>query len=510
MTPNTYKLWLIAINALICAGAMNAGIMVPTNTINTMLPNDNSKDWNFAVYMSNNNNLHRFGLLNFREMVQSGSTAHMNLLLQMDEFGEREISRFYINQSNPVIVESHSNTLTSFSGTPGNLYEFIRWQITNFPAKNLCSVLWNHGAGIKDPGIWGRMLMRWRDDLFKFNKKTGILELDRSLAKNDEAQAAKNNDLAHEKDVERGIAFNEATCTYLTNQDLKISLDRACKDFLPAPQGTSKLTILAMDACHMAMIEIATQIKSAVEIMVASEEVEPGRGYNYLNALKPFSGANLSPYDLATHLVAAYDFEYRSTTGDYTQSAADLSYCDAMEANISALSNALIALIENNPSVGLKSLREIRLSSQLTTEFFDNDYIDLGHFYKSLIIKAASIKEAKWGLSLTQKQTFEQQWKDVGKIASDGLAVLRTMVFANAVGRNLSEAEGLAIYFPLSYVHHSYYKTEFARLTTWPQFLEKYLKAKRPKHYADQHADPVVRSIKSGAKKLALRKQKHA
>ena len=40
---------------------------------------------------------------------------------------------------------------------PENLYDFAKWAITNYPAKHQALILWNHGSGIEDPHIWGKV-----------------------------------------------------------------------------------------------------------------------------------------------------------------------------------------------------------------------------------------------------------------------------------------------------------------------------------------------------------------
>ena len=249
------------------------------------------KPWNWMVYMCNNNNLHRYGVQNLRQMVSVGSSAHINILLQMDHFGEKEISRFYIEKNNAVISQNIANSFTSYSGTPQNLIDFAKWGITNYPSQKHCLVLWNHGAGIKDPSIWGRMMIRWRDELYNFNPTSGLLELNRKIKLPKEESGTPK---------ERGIAFNDTAEEYLTNQDLKTCLE-TIKDTL---LGGNKLDILAMDACHMSMIEVASQVKHGAKYMVASAEVEPGSGYNYHTVLNPFATSSCNEKELATHIVS--------------------------------------------------------------------------------------------------------------------------------------------------------------------------------------------------------------
>ena len=439
------------------------------------------KDWNFLVYMCNNNNLHQFGVQNFRQMVKVGSTPYLNILLQMDEYGEKEIMRFFIEQNNPIVIENQSNTATSFSGTPTNLFEFAQWGIKGYPSQKTCLVLWNHGAGIKDPQIWGRMLTKWRDKLFEFNKKTGLLELNRKLANGKRTMDVMLEEL--KKEEERGIAFNDVSETYLTNEDLKLGLENICKDLL----GGKKIDVLAMDACHMAMVEIASQIKTAANFMVASEEVEPGAGYDYVNVLSPFATQTLDSEALARYIVFCYENEYDNTMGDYTQSAVNLAYTTDLEKAISNLSLQLIDLMTKGGNSTVKTLRQIRFSHILSTEFIDNDYIDLGHFLKSLSTQAEeySTNNDKWiSFFSSEKPAVRDIWKKIHEAAVDCLAILNKMIIANAAGKNLSEATGLAIYFPTTSIHQSYYRTEFAKATEWPNFLKKFTRSKKGKEAA--------------------------
>jgi len=423
-----------------------------------------TKDWNFMVYMSNNNNLHRFGVQNFGQMVKVGSGANANILLQMDHLGERAISRFYIEKNRAVLLESHANTTTSFSGSQANLTEFAEWGLKNFESKNACLVLWNHGAGIKDTDVWGRYLIRNRDSLFTFNYTTGLLELDHSIKKNKKLLTQINTE-----NKKRGIAFNDAAEAFLTNQHLKDGLEQICTKSLSG----KKIEIISMDACHMAMIEVASQIKNSANFMVASEEVEPGAGLNYITALSSFINKNMDSATFARHIVQSYRAEYEKIMGDYTQSAVDLSFTDQVEKNLDTLAQQLIVAINDKTQEFAKSLLKLRMNRMTTTEFYDADYVDLGHLYKSLsAIAPDSIKTT----------------------CAEGLALLKKMVIENAAGRNLPEASGLAIYFPTRTIHKSYYKTEFVKNTAWAKFLETFIKTTRAEMRTKTPAKKELRS----------------
>lgn len=455
------------------------------------------KDWNFMVYMVNNNNLYSEGLGNFRQMAHVGSSDFMDILIQMDKQGEHAFWRFWLDKNDPVLLEGGDDTTSS--GTPQNLYDFFKESITERPAKAYLLDLWNHGAGIKDPHIWGRKIINYRDDLFVFDPLTKKLHINREMPYNKMWHSALRE--------RRGIAFNDQAKEYLTNQDLKECLDQICSELL----GGRKIDILAMDACHMAMLEIAYQVKNAAQYIVASEEVEPGSGYNYTKVLSPFADGSMSAREFCEHIVSCYKEEYDGTIADYTQSAMNLE-CITMVANhLSVVSNALKDLLEKGGKKAVKAIRNLRMNDQMMTEFVDVDYVDLGHFLESLIEVAQEMLQSndKWfswpfvsdaeGVT-TPETEGTNVWDVVIQESEACLKALKEFAFANVCGMNLSHACGVSIYFPVKKIDTSYEKTEFAKDTTWLNFLKAFVKSR----FADSESpvgipNQVVRKDEVGA-----------
>jgi hypothetical protein len=444
-------------------------------TDNNAVAKAQPKPWNFMVYMVNNNNLNRYGLQNMRQMVRVGSGDKMNILLQMDDFGNRGFIRFFIERNNAAMVQSVLRP-THFSGTPENLFDFASWGIGAYPAQKQALVLWNHGAGIKDPHIWGKMLAKWRDEFLVFNSETGRFELDRScvseqglrqkLAAFEARESADKQFL-----TERGIAFNDMTQTYLSNEDLTQALGDICAKLL----GHKKLDLLVLDACHMAMIEVASQVKSYARVLVGSEEIEPGSGYSYESLLEQVRSKDFDAFSLGKHIVTCYEEEYCDTMSDYTQSAIDLTCVASVESNVDRVAASLITLLDVDSDRARCVLLAVRNNKRLTTEFLDTDYIDLYHFYQSLEV-ACSDKNAAYGVGNAAAKPL---WQALAGMLTSGMHLMKQVIIANAAGVTLSNAHGLSIYFPTESMHNSYCKTEFARTNTWPKFLERYLRLRR-------------------------------
>ncbi len=443
---------------------MQLNAEIPTPQESTPSP----KAWNFMVYMCNNNNLHKYAINNFQQMTKLGSSPYVNLLLQLDVQGEKSISRYFIERHHPKTVQTLSNTSTSFSGTPENLYEFAQWGIKNYPAEKICLVLSNHGTGIKDPHAWGRALTQIRDKLFVLNAQSGLLEIDRKRAQD-------LSFLRKLEDIERGIAFNEVAQVYLTNDDLRDALNAITKDVLKG----KKIDVLAMDACYMSMIEVASQVKNAAHFMVGSEEVEPGSGYNYQYILEPLMNNNLKDNELAENIVAGFNKEYSYTVGDFTQSALDLSRIDDVEIALNRLSATLIELLGTDQKTAYKIINDIRSNPNYTTEFLDTDYVDLTHFLKSFASCSNDLCQddsKDWfSFFFTNKDKTKKLWHNAHEAALDCMAALEKVIIANTFGKNFNNAHGISIYFPKNSIKTNYYQTEFAKTTLWPLFLKKFL-----------------------------------
>lgn len=414
-------------------------------------------DWNFMAYIAANNNLANFSITNIRQMIKVGSNSNINLIVQLDHQEERNISRYYLKKGEPLLASSLDFKKNTISGTPESLFEFIKWSVEKFPAKRQCLVLWNHGSGIKDPNIWGRALIANRDRLFNFNAEKGLIEINRESI---------NNRIGEYMKKERGIGFNDKFEEYLTNQDLKNALEKACREVL----GGKKFDLICMDACHMAMVEVASQIKGTADYFSASQEVEPGTGYNYTHLLSPFEKMTLTPEQFAIHVVNSYKKEYHTTHGDYTQSAIRLTDFEKVENNIKTMTKlTLMAFNRNDIGFNVNILQPIRLNKRLTV-FADTDYIDFCHFYSMMIDQITQV--------LGKRQLSEDSielLKKIQEVALQGLNMMQNHIVANTSGVNLPKAYGLSLYLPTKKIDSSYLKTVFDNQTQWSAVCKAYL-----------------------------------
>ncbi|MCB9492856.1 MAG: hypothetical protein H6679_01125 [Epsilonproteobacteria bacterium] len=444
-----------------------------------VIPSRTCAEWNFIVYMANNNSLHKYGVNNFNEMVSIGSNEKINIIVQIDTPGTLKNSRFYIKKHNPVLMESQQNTVDAISGTPESLFSFVAWSLKNFSARNNALILWNHGTGIKDPTLY-ELFMQHRDEFFEFNYKSSKMELNRTILSNEDFSKSLK---AFAK--ARGIAFNQTANTYLTNQALREVLGRIKTELLDG----NKLDVLVMDACHMAMLEICSEINPEdIRYFVASQEIEPGGGYNYQYVLEPLTRHSLSPKDLAQHIVSAYDKEYGSIFVDHTQSAIKLKSITELETNVDSLAKNLLKLIGFRKKTVMTGLKEVRYD---VTEFFDNDYIDLADFYLKISKQCKTLQENS---DISDELDIVETLEQTSELALQGLRTLRQCVVANVAGKALPCAQGLSIYFPRRLIHESYKKTAFANKTSWLSFLESFFSGRGIFRNTAEHQQSTKRS----------------
>jgi hypothetical protein len=259
----------------------------------------------------------------------------------------------------------------------------------------------------------------------------------------------------------RGICWDDSTGNYLTNQKLDFALNQISSNYL---QG-NKFSIIGFDACLMSTIEIANIVKPYAKIMVGSQEVELGTGWNYQKVLSPFQDNTLDMISFAQHIVRMYGATYNSITDDYTQSAIDLNCSTGLEQNINTVGRLLMDCLKKQRSNAVKNAIQVSRSKDLCTHFDEPSYLDMHHLYTNL---RANLKHF-------DLPNNDQTLSDLDQALREGCTLIKNSVLANTTGKNLSLAQGLSIYFPERRIHYSYKKTTFASSNAWFDFLTHYL-----------------------------------
>lgn len=415
------------------------------------------KSWTLIIHMAADNSLNEAAFYNINQMLNVGSNDNFNIIVQLDTKdaqNNKYTHRYYIEHNNLVIANADDPTTQAMdSGNPQTLISLCAWAITNYPANYYALILWDHGSGILDP-------IRKRSprslNLFHLNATTGMYNLDRTTS----LLTLISPDF---DDENRGICWDDTTGNYLTNQKLVYALQTVCTNYLH-----NKFDIIGFDACLMSMLEVGDLIKNYAQFMVGSQESEPDTGWNYQTIFTPLLTQVLDPKNLALTMVNAYQQEYISVIGDYTQSALDLANIDSLENNINTLSTLLIQGLKKQKK---NSFSQIIAKSKRTPScihFAETSYIDLYTFYDSLTTNLATY-------TFTAKGRQDPLKKSILTTLSLGKILIEQIAFANAAGQNLARAKGISIYFPDKSIYPSYQLIPFTH-NAWFSFLQYYLK----------------------------------
>ncbi len=426
-------------------------------TRKTLTKQHKQKEWTFIVYMASDNDLRSFAARNIKQMASIGSNKYINVVVHLDIriSGNKKITRRYFIEKNRILhVNPHDPSTQSMdSGNPKTLVNCCEWAIKNYPANDYALIFWNHGTGIIDPPH-GRIINP--AGLFTFNPATNRLELDRSIGFLDLINCMEPE--------QRGICWDDTTGNYLTNQKLDQALSNICKSHL----NGKKFSIIGFDACLMSMIEIGNIIKKYAHIMVSSQEVELGMGWNYSFVLYPFAEKNLNKNTFAQHIVNMYGKTYGSITNDYTLSAMNLNAFSALEENVDQVARLCIEGMNKQSRKSVKNAIRASRNKRLCTHFDEPSYVDLYHLYCNLLVNLKHFKftNPEEDMAITHK---------LSQVLTKGKKLIEYIVFANTAGRNLKYAHGISIYFPEHNIHSSYKATNFVVNNAWGIFLTQYL-----------------------------------
>ena len=327
--------------------------------------------WTFMIYLDGDNNLEPYAISDFLEIATVGSNANVNFVIQMDRIDFEDSSygdwtgckRFYVTKDLTPTAQNAIDDLGEINmGDPEEFIKFYNWTVNRYPADNYAIILWDHGDG--------------------WSKKKG----------------------GRRKQTWKGVCFDDSNSEDgLEMKELKNAINSL----------TIKPKLIGFDACLMAMLENAYVLKdTGIEVMVGSEELEPGDGWPYHTISEGLvNNPEWTPKQLGTWIVDKY---YESYDMDETQSAVDLTKINAL--------------------------------SQSFDQF-------------------ASLLKVSW--------SNISELKDPAK---EVMSRIKDCVIHTKNGDNYRGAEGLAIYFPYSEYDYdsSYDNTDLAQDTSWDEFLSEF------------------------------------
>ena len=379
------KLFWIIFIPFLFTGCFNSGVVPPVV--------DKGTSWTVMVFMNGDNDLYKYAWRDFNSLEKVGSTDQVKVIVQFDSLGG-EAARYLVKK------DAFPNLVTSpvleylgevNMGDALELADFVRFCAENFPADKYALIIWDHGTGFKN-----------KDISFDFSPEDAITI------------------------PELGMALSLSTM-YLGK----------------------KIDFLGMDACLMAMMEVAYEVKNHARVMVTSQELVPGEGWNYEAILRGLvSRPTMGERDLARLVVNSYIDYY--PVGSFTQSAIDLG-------GISSLGKALDELSRDILNDSLTSPLVYLSLGDSAVFFGDADYVDLGSLV-SLFSQDSRVKS--------------EEVRESARLVQERLE--RCVIYERASGEMAGNARGLSIYFPYFPYNSKYDDLAFSRDTHWDEMI-KYL-----------------------------------
>ncbi|MDI3531169.1 MAG: hypothetical protein PWP60_1018 [Candidatus Atribacteria bacterium] len=346
-----------------------------------------SIQWTVMVFLNGDNDLEQAAWADLASMESVGSSNRVKVVVQFDQ-ARGGTARYLVNQGGSTLLE---NLGEANMGDGNTLVDFVRFCAENYPAEHYALIIWNHGYG------------------FKGNSKD--------------------------------ISFDETSGgDALTIPELASAL-RQAKIYTGG-----KIDLLGMDACLMALVEVAYELRDGAQLLVASQESEPLEGWNYpvfLQALN--SNPSMSASNLARSIVDSYISSY--WVQSITLSAVDLTKVSALAQAVDELASAILSDSLTPPF--------IYLALGDSAQYFDDyDYVDLAHL--ALLLSG----DPRIGNSIVKSAASQ-----VYNLVQD------TVLYSRTSGSGVSNAYGLSIYFPYKQYLSKYESLAFARSTQWDECL---------------------------------------
>ncbi len=400
--------------------------------------------WTVMIYMAGDNNLSDAAERDLVELRRVGSTAEVNVVVEVDHAGPGGSRRIHIQKDGAgEVVEDLGET---DSGDPATLARYIEWASARFPAERYALVLWNHGGG-------------WEpDEMDRVAQAVGAAGFGPGEARERSSSSLGSVFFRSSLETifrlpdpeERAICSDDGTGHSLDMVELGRVLEVAT-----ARLG-QPLDLVGMDACLMSNIEVAYQVAPYARYLVASEEIEPNQGWPYdamLGAL--IRQPELPTASLATGIVEAYLAFYDGLgKAGVSQAALDLARLAELSAPLDALADALTARMPG-------AARQVWDAQRGSTRFYNNTLWDIAHFCAAL---EALGPDAEVAAAAAAVRAALSPGPD------------RPLLASGVRGDKLASCGGLSIYFqPYGRNLSRYYgDVRFAADHRWPTLLEAY------------------------------------
>ena len=494
-------------------------------------------EWTVMVYLAGDNNLSAECVWSLTEMQKGMSSNKINVIAQFDPNDGLARTRRYEITKEGVILRHDPKDPPKESGD-----EFPK-KLDLF-AKDFAS--WNAGTGEVHFGLESRKANRLAIRRHKENKfqriraerlKAKGQALNASLRPDDFGGPRHDTDSAspvtlynflsfgiqyyparhymvvlsgHSAGVEPSYLFrDDSSGTYMTFRQLKVVFEQLHDDLTKTRVNdgrASKIDILGFDTCLMSMAEICCELQGCVDIVIGSETYTPSSGWPYQSILEELGNsmefadeskpAPLSPEELAIKTVDKYfDFykDYVTAGVSVALSALDVRKAEGLAPHVKDLAELLTKELRaehpelyRKPEKNQRPFTDALLLAHWEAQSYNGEwYVDLIDFCECLIRRYPNknIIAACKRLIAFLKGGGNDNSKDKFVIASQ------------VSGPAYQYSNGVSIYFPWSSVARYFWDFEFARTSSWGDFLANYTNLTRRKFRVPAKPNAVEREM---------------
>lgn len=359
----------------------------------------------FMVYMVGSDLESNWGAASndLAEMMKVGSDNNINIIVQTGGAKKWVNTQVSTASSQRWLIEKGKlKKLQDIGkvnmGDPNTLKDFLNWGIKNYPADKSSIVLWNHGSGIE------------------------------------------------------GYGYDEVSGNMLSLAQIQNTF-KAVK-----AQNNIKFEVIGFDACLMSTLEVAHAMVPYGNYMVASEELEPGHGWDYSKHLKYLAeNPKTTGKNLGKEIAKGFKSQAKAQDTDFeiTLAVTNLSKIPAVITSLDGMIKKVSGDIVSSDN-NLRKVGNARSKAEDYGNSSDShtDLVDLGALVKQL------------------KDDYPTQAKSL-------LASIKGAVEYNMTSPERPDATGLSVYFPykdkdnFKSAPNSYEKYDFSK--DYKKFVRNYV-----------------------------------
>jgi hypothetical protein len=360
--------------------------------------------WTVLTYSIADTNLEPFMMTDLEELGQVGTQEGLNLVALVDrseEYTDEPVlglkdwsgaKLIEIGEGTATVLEDQGDINT---GDPDVLAEFIAEGIRSYPAEHYSLIISDHGASW--PGVG--------------------------------ADGSSGNDT-------------------LTLAELHDAIGRGLDG-----SGVGALDILGFDACLMATYEVASTLAPLADRLIASQELEPGHGWNYESFGVITEGAT-TPDEVGSAIIDGFEQQAKDegTDSDITLSMVDLTRMSEVDAALEEFTGILVDSAAGiGPTVG-RTLADTLGFGQSPDPNQDTHMADLAGFTSQLGVELLFAADA----------------------ADDVTRAINDVVLDRVAGQATRGATGLSIYFPPTVTYFDEDYRDLPKTGGWQEFLTAY------------------------------------